>query len=223
MTEELGKIERPAVEEFKKGRKLYFVPLILSVGDDDLELDLRIGKYWEQVEDQLENLESKLGKVSCIFHELVPTDGENGLKTIETICKDSHKITLNEIGKGAKLLSLEDGDILFEFMDWGRCLSIGIQSQKVFNEIYEAYTGVQKIRNETIVRKIDEALVNDETGIIFMREGHYVQFPSDIQVFYVSPPALDELKRWLREKDAEAKKKMEKSSEDKNKEKSPGF
>jgi hypothetical protein len=222
MTEELGKIERPAVEEFKKGRKLYFVPLILSIGDNDLELDLHIGKYWEQVEAQLDNLESKLGKVSCVFHELVPAGSENGLKTIETICKDSHKITLNEIGKGAKLLSFEDGDILFEFMDWGRCLSIGIQSQKVFNEIYEAYTRVQKLRNETIARKIDEALVNDETGIIFMREGHYIQFPSDIQVFYVSPPGLDELKRWLRERDAEAEKKMDKSSEDKNKEKSPG-
>ncbi|MDD1715351.1 MAG: hypothetical protein LUQ61_08860, partial [Methanoregulaceae archaeon] len=120
MTEELGKIERPAVEEFKKGRKLYFVPLILSVGDNDLELDLLIGKYWEQVEAQLVNLESKLGKVSCIFHELVPADGENALKAIETICKDSYKIVLNEIEKGAKLLSLEDGDILFEFMDWGR-------------------------------------------------------------------------------------------------------
>jgi hypothetical protein len=33
-----------------------------------------------------------------------------------------------------------------------------------------------------------------------MREGHQVQFPSDIQVFYVAPPSLDEIKRWLKEK-----------------------
>ena len=31
-----------------------------------------------------------------------------------------------------------------------------------------------------------------------MREGHQLQFPSDIEVFYVAPPALDEIKRWSR-------------------------
>jgi hypothetical protein len=33
-----------------------------------------------------------------------------------------------------------------------------------------------------------------------MRENHEVQFPPDIQVFYIAPPALDEMKRWLRER-----------------------
>ena len=28
-------------------------------------------------------------------------------------------------------------------------------------------------------------------------ERHQVQFPSDIEVFYVSPPALDDYRRWL--------------------------
>ena len=28
-------------------------------------------------------------------------------------------------------------------------------------------------------------------------ERHQVQFPQDIEVFYVSPPALDEFRRWL--------------------------
>jgi len=28
-------------------------------------------------------------------------------------------------------------------------------------------------------------------------ERHQVQFPSDIEVFYVSPPALDEYRRWF--------------------------
>jgi hypothetical protein len=38
-----------------------------------------------------------------------------------------------------------------------------------------------------------------------MGEGHKVQFPSDIQVFYVSPPALDDLKRWMRDYEAKMK------------------
>jgi len=31
-----------------------------------------------------------------------------------------------------------------------------------------------------------------------MREGHQLQFPSNIQILYVAPPTLDEIKRWLR-------------------------
>ena len=218
MTEELGKIEKPAVEEFKKGRKLYFVPLILSIGENDLELDLRVGKYWEQVETQLANLEAKLGKVSCIFHELVPIGGEEGLKTVEALCKDSLKIIRDQTEKGAKLHPLEDADLLLEFMDWSRCLSIGLQSQKVFNEVYDSYAKAQKLRNDTIAKKIDEILGSNEIGIVLLREGHHVQFPEDIQVFYVAPPGLDELKRWLRKREAEAEKEKNKDKEDKAKE-----
>jgi hypothetical protein len=30
-----------------------------------------------------------------------------------------------------------------------------------------------------------------------MREGSDIQFPSDIQVLYIAPPALDEVKQWF--------------------------
>ena len=33
--------------------------------------------------------------------------------------------------------------------------------------------------------------------MLFIREDHGVQFPSDVQIFYVAPPALDRLKRWI--------------------------
>ena len=206
MTEELGKIERPAAEDFKKGRKIYFVPLVLSGGEADIELDLKVGKYWEQVEAQLVNLEGKLGKVTCVFHELVAVGGEEGIKQITAICQDSSRVTKSRVEKGAVVKALEEADLLFEFMDWGRCLGVGLQSQKVFSTVYEAYATSQKQRNETIAKKIDEGLGSDETGILMMREGHKIQFAPDIQIFYIAPPGLDELRRWLRERDEEAEK-----------------
>jgi hypothetical protein len=87
-------------------------------------------------------------------------------------------------------------------MDWGRCLAIGLSSEKAFTTVYNSYLEAQKKRNELISRRIAETLKEDETGILFMREGHQIQFPSDIQIFYVSPPALDELRRWLRDHEA---------------------
>jgi hypothetical protein len=35
-----------------------------------------------------------------------------------------------------------------------------------------------------------------------MGEGHALHFPEDIQVFYIAPPALDEIRRWLRDQEA---------------------
>jgi guanylate kinase len=37
-----------------------------------------------------------------------------------------------------------------------------------------------------------------------MRENHQVQIAPDIQVFYIAPPALDEIKRWIREREQKA-------------------
>jgi Fe2+ transport system protein B len=207
MSEELGKIEKPPVEGFKKGRKLYFIPLVLSGRDADADLNERINKYWEQAETHLTNLEAKLGRVMLIFHELIAVSGDEGLKTLEMVCEPSYRIAKSRMEKGAHLQAVEDSDNLMEYMDWSRCLAIGLQSQKAFSEVYEKYTAAQKKRNETIAQKIDEVLLENEAGILLMQEGHHVQFPADIQIFYVSPPGLDELKRWLREHEAAAEKK----------------
>ena len=76
MAEELGKIEKPSAEEFKQGRKLYFIPLIYR-GQESPEDYLKIfDKYWEQVEKQIAELELKLGNINKIYHELIPFTGE---------------------------------------------------------------------------------------------------------------------------------------------------
>ena len=86
-------------------------------------------------------------------------------------------------------------------------MSIGLQNQKVLAKVYESYTEAGKKRNEFMTRHIDETLKAEEIGIMFMREGHQVQFPSEIEVFYVAPPALDEINRWLRDSKVQPPKK----------------
>ncbi len=199
MPEELGKIERPAVEDIKPGRKLYFVPLVFVPQEPPEDLSGIVERYWDQVESHISNLEAKLGSVNRIFHELATLGGEDGAKAIQGINKGSHRIASLRIEKGAELDPLEDAELLAEFMDWGRCLGIGFQSPRVFNRVYEAFTDAQKRRTEQLAKRLDETLKDGEVGMLLMREGHQVQFAADIQVFYVSPPALDEVNRWLRE------------------------
>ena len=144
----------------------------------------------------------KLGKVSRIYHELIPASGKDGSEAIKELNDKSHQIIQSCLEKGAQLEAVEESDLLTEFMDWSRCLIVGLQNQKVLTKVYESYTEASKKRNEYIAGKIDETLKEDEIGILLMRENHQVQFPSDIQVFYVAPPALDEIKRWLRERES---------------------
>ena len=204
MSEELGKIEKPLAEQFKAKRKLYFVPLIYCGKEPSSEYLEKFDKYWNQVENQMNNLELKLGKVDKIYHELIPVGGDDGFKVIKELNDKSYQIIKNRLEKNAQLEAIEESELLTEFMDWSRCLAVGLQNQKVFTKIYECYTEVSKKRNEHIAKQIDETLKEDETGVLFMREEHQVQFPSDMQVFYVAPPALDEVKRWLRDLEAKS-------------------
>jgi len=202
MPKKLGKVEKPSVEEFKKGRKLYFVPLIYGGRDSPAEYLEKFNKYWNQVENQVSDLELKLGRVNKLYHELIPVSGEDGIKAIKDLNDRSYQMVKNRIDKGAQLEATEDSELLTEFMDWSRCLAIGLQNQKVFTKVYESYAEASRKRNDHIAKHIDETLKSDEIGVLFMREGHQVQIPSDIEVFYVAPPALDEINRWLRDSQA---------------------
>lgn len=201
MSEELGKIEKPSLEEFKKGRRLYFVPLIYCGRESPPDYLERFNRYWNQVEDKMCALEMKLGKVGKIYHELVSTEGEEGIKAIKEINDKSYQIIKNRLDKGAQLESAEESELLTELMDWSRCLAVGLQSQKASTTVYQSYIEISRKRNEHIAQKIDETLKADEIGMLFMREGHQVQFPKDIQVLYIAPPALDEIRRWLRDQE----------------------
>jgi hypothetical protein len=204
MSEELGKIEKPVAEGYKKKRKLYFVPLFYTGGDAPAEYQEKLTRYWEQVEQHITNLEEKLGQIGTIFHELIPASGENGVKAMKELNDKGYGIVKSRLDKGAQLEATEDSELLTEFMDLGRCLAIGLQNKNVFTRIYESYLEVNKKRNEFIAKHIDEALKVDEAGILFMREGHQVQFPADVEIFYVSPPSLDELNRWFRDREAKS-------------------
>jgi len=203
MTEQLGKIEKPPVEEYRAGRKLLFVPLIFTPKEPQADFLELVNNYWSQVEAQVSKLETMLSEVNKVYHELIPVSGKEGMKAIKKLNSRSYQIANARLKKGAKLQPIEDSELLTEFMDWSKCLAVGLQNSKVFVRVYESYAEAQKRRNSHMAKQIDETLKNDQVGILLMQEGHQVQFPSDIQIFYIAPPSLDEIKRWLRAREAE--------------------
>ncbi len=202
MAQELGKINKPEASSFKQGRKLFLVPLIYSVTDAHPEYAEKFDLYWEQVTEQVENMEARLGKISRVYHESITLGGDDGLKIIEKLNQKSCQIAKQKCQNCAELELIEDKELAEECMDWERCLFIGFLSDKVARKVSEFYIEASSKRYEHISKKIDETLKADEIALLFIREGHRIQFPQDIEVFSVAPPALDEIHRWLRDRES---------------------
>lgn len=195
---QIGKIEKPVTEHFKEKRKVYLVPLIYLSEGAPPEYKERCHLYWQQVAEQLSNLETKIGRVNRVYHESISLSGEDGMKFAEKLNPASYEIVKIKCDNGASFEAIEDNALLQEAMDWERCFSIGFMSEKVTSKVFEFYVETSTKRYEFMAKKISETLKDDEAGLLFIREEHRLQFPSDIEVFSVFPPTLDEIHRWLR-------------------------
>ena len=197
MTTPLTQMPRPEAGQYASQRKLFLVPIFLLPSDmpgDPLQL---LERYWSEVRDHIQNLERSLGTVGYVFHETIYSGGEEGLRMVEAMNPFGSSFIKTLCSAGASLEATEDRAVVEEHSDWQRCLSIGLMSEKVMNL---ALTGIQETtqqRFDHIGKRISDTLQENEAGVLFISEGHRVQFPTDIQVFFVAPPALDSLKRWI--------------------------
>lgn len=197
MTTPLTQIPKPEAGQYAARRKLFLVPIFLfppDLPDDAAQL---LQRYWSEVRDHIQNLERSLGGVKYVFHETIYADGDEGMAMVEAMNPYGCSFIQALCGAGASLQATEDRTVVEEHSDWQRCLSVGLMSEKVMNL---AMTGIEETtqqRFDHIGKRISETLRDSEAGILFISEGHRVQFPADIQVFFVAPPALDALKRWL--------------------------
>ena len=212
----IGKIEKPTVEQFRRGvRKLYVVPLVYPGSglkkESRKEYAKKIEKYWKEVKNRIQDLEAKLGKVNRIYHEMVNQGGKEGAEILKKLSQESYPIVQSSLERGSLVQATEDEELVRQSMDWARCLATGPQNGQVLAKLTEFYIQTMKRRDEVIGKKIDESLKSDEVGILFMREGSNVKFPSDIEIFRISPPVLDDIHRFLEDLYASSTKGKKKS------------
>jgi hypothetical protein len=213
MAQELGRIERPAAAQYQGKRKLLLVPLLYALPTEAEEGRAVLDRYWEQVQSQIAALELRLGQLRHIYHEGLAQGGPDGLKHLEMIDQRSYRLAQARSQSGTMLEVTEDPELLAEILDLQRFLTLPFASQKVARRIQEWFRESNRSRYEYIARQIDATLRENETGLLLINERHQVQFPSDIEVFYVSPPALDEFRRWLQEWVAQQRQRPEEADE----------
>ena len=204
MSKTLGKLEKPSAKKFRKGRKLYCVPLMPDLkGDGPQQAYQEKAKvYWQQVNEHLGNLE-KLGETTHIFHESVTEDRETAMNAIEQMNEASYKLVKAKREKGAKLEVAEDLKLLNEYIDWSMCLQVIGRSQDVVKKIISFQSDASKKRLKHFAGRINEVLKKDEAGILIMSDESRISLqsylPTDIQFFLVHPPAFNDIQRLLRE------------------------
>jgi hypothetical protein len=197
MAEELGRIQRPAASQYDGRRKLLLVPLIYGPQADDPAGAEVLKNYWDQMQTQVDALEGALGGLQHVYHESLTVGGSEGLEQLGAADQRSHAFITSKTEKGAVLEATEDMDALLETLDLQRCMMIPLASASVGSRLQEWHADSNRKRYEYIADQIDNTLGENETGLLLISERHQVQFPTDVEVFYVSPPALDEYRRWF--------------------------
>ena len=197
MTQELGRISRPSADQYQGRRKLLLVPLVYGPPTADPEGAAVLQNYWEQAQTQVAALETALGQLQHVYHESLTAGGEEGLEQLEAADQRSHRLIRDKCQAGAVLEETEDLDILLETLDLQRCLMMPLASPSVAAKLQEWYGESNRRRYEHIAGQLDATLGEDSVGLLLISERHQVQFPPDIEVFYVSPPALDDFRRWM--------------------------
>ena len=199
--QELGRVERPPADQFRGKRRLLLVPLMFAPPADpegeESEGQAIYQRYSEQVRTQIDALAAGLGGLHRIYHESLVEGGEEGLSYLQMADRQAHAMIQVQCQAGATLEATESIDLLLETMDLQRCLMIPLASEVVATQLQEWLANSTHNRYEHIAQQIDQTLQPDETGLLLINERHQVQFPTDIEVFYIAPPALDEYRRWV--------------------------
>jgi len=193
----LGQFARPDAQQYRDKRKLFVVPVFLLPPDAPDEGRRILERYWSEVRDHVRRLERSLGSVARVYHEMVFLEGEEGLRLVEGMDAAGYSFVEALCRSTARLEAVEDRGLVEESADWQRCLAAGLVSRKVLETALEGYREATRGRYRHMARRIDETLGRGEVGLLLVREDHQIQFPDDVQVFYVAPPSLDALRRWL--------------------------
>ena len=196
----LGNVGRPAAADFAGQRKLLLVPFVSAAAEDQDDGGLRpiVERYWNEAADHVRNLERQLGSVTRVYHEGAVAGGDAELALLERANPAAYPFVKAAVERGADLQTTEDADALLEAIDLQRCLLVVQASRAVAERLHEWLTDARKRRYDAIARAVDDTLPSGGVGLLVISQDHQVQFPPDVRVFYVAPPALDHLDRWLR-------------------------
>lgn len=200
---EVGKIGKPDVSMYINKKKVYFVRnLFLPKNATDKYKDIYY-RYWREVEEHLTRLELA-GKVSKIFCESIYMTGEESMKVLSAMNVQLEQIVKKKIEAGGEFLPLEDRDIFGSYIDWSNCLML-VRTPKVYKTVHTFLHEAIRDRFQHIKSVLSENITDGEAGLLIMRDEdrERLELPDDMELFFVTPPAYDDLLTFIRDSSSE--------------------
>ena len=197
MAQNFGKIDKPLVGSFKGKRKILLVPLLYGPPPEVEEGNTILNRYWDQVNAQITSLESSLGPINFVYVEYITLNKAEAMEQVKFMHKGVQTIIQLRENNSSIVQATEHEAILSQFIDLQRLMMFPFTSEKISSEIQIWYRNIAQQRYEYISDIIGSTLKDDQMGILIINENHQVQFAPDIEVIFVSPPALDEFRKWL--------------------------
>ncbi|GAB5045986.1 hypothetical protein [Thermodesulfovibrio sp. TK110] len=197
---ELGKIQRLSIDEFKGKKRLFCVPNIFVVDEEDEKLKDLIERYWQEASSHIEKLE-KLGFVTKIFVETIFIEGQEAVDVIRETNPYLYPFIEKKVSEGATVIGIEDPEIFGEFIDWGNCLRV-VKTNAVMHKVFDYFSQITERRIKEMGNKISDKLQEGESAVLILRDQDRVKLslPKDIEIFLVVPSAYDDILRYLRDK-----------------------
>jgi hypothetical protein len=196
---ELGRIEKPAVDNFSGKRKLYSVPNIFAVEGGPDKYRSLVERYWEEVLRHVDKLEAA-GKITKIFCEGILSSDKEALEGLADVNPGASGLLERKMAEGAELFPLESEELFGPFIDWANCLYV-VRSEEVAAKVLGFYNAAAAKRLSHIQEIVEGNMCEAEAGLLIMGpdERAKIQFARDIEVFLVTPPLYDDLLRWVRD------------------------
>jgi hypothetical protein len=200
---EIGKIGKPEVGYYKDKKKIYFVRNLYLPQNATDKYKSIFYRYWNEVEEHLAKLEVA-GKISKIFCESIYMGSEEALKVLSAMNMRLEQIVKEKIAAGAEFLPLESKEIFGIYIDWYNCLAV-VRTQRVHETIHKFLDETIKERFEHVRSVLQENIKDAEAALLIMREEDrkFLVLPDDMEIFFVTPPAYDDLFQFIRDSKSE--------------------
>lgn len=196
--EELGSVGKSSAGDILTSRKVYIVTMVQPSPGAPAGFEERYNAYWNAVDEQVSQLESKAGTVMRVFAEGVIGRGDDAILMVQQSNPGAHKLVRQRVSAGAVFEEFEDSDLFGQVIDWGRCLQSGLINRTVADEIQAKYTEAAEKRTEHLQKRLAEAIGESEAALLLGSDPG-IKLPDGVEKFLVSPPQLDELERWVQQ------------------------
>ncbi|MBI4681624.1 MAG: hypothetical protein HY757_00740 [Nitrospirae bacterium] len=199
---EFGKIGKPEVAYYKNKKKIYFVRNLYLPKNATDKYKTIYYRYWDEVEEHLSKLEVA-GKISKIFCESIYMTGEETMKVLSAMNVRLEQIVKKRTDAGGELLPLESKEIFEAYIDWYNCLAV-VRTKKVYETIHKYLDEIIKERFAHIKSVLRENIADGEAALLVMRDEdrELLEVPDDIELFFATPPAYDDLLQFIRDRDS---------------------